>query len=199
MPAYWTMTLEFSRDDAGGLVGRVYDAFHAAEAQFLSVFAWGCSPDMSLADVVAWNQAKLSKGFTLRPSQDVAHDYRQVMLRMPPYSYLRLFISLSSATGLRFNLIIPETEVRDKRWTHLYGLAMTLWSSAQPRSIQTYGEGAACTSHESLRSGAPPAANPFALLDPQYPRASQLHRRVELLSRGWSIAPSDPGSSQALH
>ena len=188
MPAYLSVHFEFARIAADGLVRRFYNGLARGGAPFKSVLEWGCPPDMPLDEVVEWNQTKLSSGFVLGFTQDVVHDYRQILLDLAPYSHARVFIMLRGS-GVGFHLIVPEAEIGEFGGAPLARLARSLWDSVCPRSIQTSGEIDAPVSHDALAKGAAPAAELFAFLDDQYPLLDSSGLIVEPLSRGRVLAP----------
>lgn len=152
MPPYITTQFEFPRMNSEGLVHRVYDAFASSGAPFKSVFPWGCPADMSLDDIVDWNQTKISGGFKLGLIEHVSNDYRQVLVTLPPFDHARLIIRLRGS-GVEFHLIVYESDVESFGSDALIELSLAMRSSARPRSIQTYGENGGGVLHEALLQG----------------------------------------------
>lgn len=161
------MRLELERTP--NVVRRVYEGFFAAGAPFAGVFAWGCPADLTLDSIIDWNQERLDRGFRLRSNQHVAHNYRQILLDLPPFSRARLILRPERA-GVAFQLIVPESELDEASQARLEQLAAALWEGLQPRSIQTYGELGAAHTHEALADGKPLSAELFAWPKGPYPR-----------------------------
>lgn len=191
MPSYLTLHIELDRADSPGLVRRVYDALAESGAPFRGVHAWGCDPDMPLEAIIAWNQARLDRGFQLGMRQHVSKDYRQVLLALPPFSQARVFLMLRG-DGVGFHLIVPEAELDDAGTAALDRLARALWFTLRPRSIQSSGEYGAATSHRALLGGAPPDAQLFAILSEAYPAGPTGWRQEPVPGGRWVCRPSTP-------
>lgn len=188
MPAYVTTQLDFPLARTDGLVRDVYAAFARAGAPFTKVHAWGCPPDLSFDSIVEWNQTKLSSGFRLGRDEHVSHNYRQVFVAFLPFDYARLYLSLGPS-GVGFHLIVPESEVEALGADPILALGREVFRSLGPRSIQTYGEGAAAVPHNELLAGTLPSADLFAFLGAQYPEPRSSALLVETIEGGRLLIP----------
>src|SRR6266404_865946 len=92
MPAYTTVRFQFGKESRDALVRSFYKAFTSEGLAFSRVHAWGCRPDLTLDDIIEWNQQKLDEDFELGYDEDVSHDYRQVLLADHPFSECRVYI-----------------------------------------------------------------------------------------------------------
>ena len=110
MPAYTTIACSFDKIDRARLVREFYDAFFGEDVTFKGVLVWGCDPDLSLDQIVEWNQSKLDDNFILGHDQHVENDYRQIILEVEPFSECRLIL-FNWDSGLSFHCIAPEYEI----------------------------------------------------------------------------------------
>lgn len=188
MPTYYSTTVAFSRTSSDGLVARVYNALGKAGAPFAHVHVWGCSPDLSLAQIIAWNQAKLDLGFRLGFTENVANDYRQILLTLPPYEETRVFLLLKDQ-NVEFNILIRESDIDALGHCALFDLMNRFWVDAKPRWIQTSGEVDRPVPEPDLHNGAAPSAALFAFLDDSYPPPDSRTFEVTRLARGVIVTP----------
>jgi len=80
MPAYTTIEFGFLKKNLSArFVQDLYSAFHCHGIEFDKVFAWGCSENLQLPDIIAWNQSKLDANFKLGYNEDVSNNYRQIL------------------------------------------------------------------------------------------------------------------------
>ncbi len=191
MPPYFSTTFGFARADTDGLVGRVYSAFTDAGAPFKTVLAWGCDPDLTLAEITEWNQRRLDRGFRLGLTEHVSNDYRQVLLSLASYDEVRLFIGLDKST-VTFDLIVSERDVQRFGQSAIQDCAHRVWDKARPLWIQTHFENGAAVPERQLRFGLAPSARPFAFLDDSYPVPSSDRHTVVLLQRGVLVLSRSP-------
>jgi hypothetical protein len=164
------------------------------EFKYGGVLAWGCRGDLTLDDVVHWNQERLDRDFELGYTEDVSNNYRQLLLRHPQYSECRVIIHSGSRL---ISVIVPEDDIfeiggpfpvelsaedtdvlewhtRPEQVEPLRQLAMALWRSGLVVSVQTHGELGAAIAYASLREGRPPSMVPFAIVDAGWIGSAQL-------------------------
>lgn len=191
MPAYTTISCSFHRRDRSGLVRAFYDVFFGDGVTFKGVFAWGCDADLTLGDIVEWNQTKLDEDFVLGLDQHVKHDYRQIILDVDPFSECRLILS-NRGSCIAFRCIVPEHEINPRNATTLENACRRVWSGLPVQAVESYGETGGDVGPEAIKSGKPPSARLFALMD--YDCTQQDYARkyeVERMDRGYFLTPND--------
>jgi hypothetical protein len=184
MPPYTSITWEFSKKQRHQLVSRFYTALLDENISFEGVFPWGCEPTMSYDNIVAWNQSKLDSDFRLGFSQDVSHDYRQVILRIVPFSSCRVFI-MNFRSKIEFHCIIPEREITTDNCESLIKASIRTWTQLPVLAIESFGEIDENVGSVAIASGELPSASLFALVD-QHCSAYKNMREIETtpLQRG---------------
>ena len=131
----------------------------------------------SLSDIIAWNTDLLSKDFELGSGEDASADYRQIVWKYRRFSSVRFFIYNAKEDGyFTFNLIIPESEVTKyncdsgkpffrRSVTHgLTNLAIKIFQSGIPETIQTGLEEDEDVAPSAIQAGEMPSVNPFAVI-----------------------------------
>ncbi|WP_010584093.1 hypothetical protein [Schlesneria paludicola] len=164
MPAYTTISWEFAKRDREGLVSRFYAALIDESISFDGVFPWGCDEKMPFEEIVSWNQMKLDGDFTIGFTQDVSHDYRQILMRVMPFSECRIFL-VNSKANIEFNCIVPEDEITVENCEPLLKGCLRTWFHLPVLAIETYGEIGANVGSKRISSGQPPSASLFAIVD----------------------------------
>jgi hypothetical protein len=155
------------------------------EFTYGGVLAWGCRGDLTLEEVIRWNQGRLDRDFVLGFTEHVSNDYRQVLLRHPRYSECRVIVLNGSRL---IYVIVPESQVfgiggpfpvevytsdeetlaghtRTDQVEPLRQLALAVWQSGLVVSVQTYGELGEATGYASLKEGKAPSMLPFAIVE----------------------------------
>jgi len=128
MPAYITVAFEFPKNSKLELVRRFYGHFVSESVSFSGVFEWGCSPDLSMEQIIEWNQQKLNEDFKLGYDEDVSNDYRQVLFSVPPFTECRVFI-LNGSEWVSFHCIVPECEIDHSNCAPLLAAAGRVWAN----------------------------------------------------------------------
>lgn len=134
------------------------------DLSFEGVFPWGCDPTMSYDDIVEWNQSKLDSDFALGVTQDVSHDYRQILLRVRPFSSCRLFL-MNWETRIEFHCIIPEKEIAIDNCDPLLNACQRTWSQLPVLAIESFAEIDANVGSAAIALGTPPSVALFAFVD----------------------------------
>jgi hypothetical protein len=178
MPAYYTVGLQYDRAAVRpDFLRNLYATMMHGDFNYGGVLPWGCRGNLTLHEVIRWNQERLDRDFELGFTEDVSNDYRQVLLHHPQYSECRLI-----------HIIVPEADVfdiggplpaelypadaeeltghtRPEQVEPLKQLALAVWQSGLVNSVQTYGELGAATGYASLREGEAPSMLPFAIVE----------------------------------
>jgi hypothetical protein len=189
MPAYTTIVCEFSKRDRGELVSRFYAAFLSKGVAFDGVFPWGCEPNMTLREIVDWNQAKLDSDFSLGYTQDVSHDYRQIVLKVRTFRKCRLFL-INGKTSIEFHCIVPENEITMRNCQPFLDASLRAWSQLPVKAIESYGESDANVGSAAINAGTPPSMRLFAIVDHEVCKhgySSDLD--ITKLDRGYLLKP----------
>lgn len=176
MPAYTTVEFRFAKTSSAGLVRKVYDAFSSEGLLFSHVLAWGCDPNISLEEVIDWNQGKLDQGFELSRNEDISNNYRQILLSGHPFTECRLFI-LPQADDIAFHCIISEDQISELNSDSIQNAADRIWETLPVEAIDSYGEWL----DDDL---APPAARIFAYVDNVTPAMQPERFNIQSLTRG---------------
>ncbi|MGE5418190.1 MAG: hypothetical protein ACM3UZ_15740 [Acidobacteriota bacterium] len=125
-----------------------------------------------LEEIISWNQRLLEKKFKLGLTQNVEHDYRQILLRSAMYRHMRLFWLMRS-NYIDLFLLVPESDVLidcekflEEQITPLSELACKVWETGLPSLIQTSLEmdSGGIEMNKVLHGGNAPAYNPFAVV-----------------------------------
>lgn len=191
MPAYTTISCSFDKRDRSGLVRAFYDAFFVDDVAFAGVFAWGCDADLTLDEIVEWNQTKLDADFILGYSQDVSHDYRQVLVAVEPFSECRLILS-NSESEIAFRCIVPEVEINPSNAERIEQACRRVWEQLPFQVVESYGELGADVGRTAIQSGHPPSADLFAMIDYDCAKMDYAARfNIERLPRGYLLKPND--------
>ena len=185
MPPYMTLSFGFAKDAKHELVRRFYEHFGAEDISFLGVLAWGCSPDLSMEQIIVWNQQKLNEDFELGYDEHVSNDYRQVLYSVPPFSECRVFI-MNNNEEIRFYCIVPESEIDQSNCTSLLTAADRVWANLPVRVIDSYGESDDGVGIKELERGIAPTASLFAYVD-ELPAELTEQFEVYKLNRGYRL------------
>lgn len=190
MPAYMTIQCSFDKNGpVTGLVRRFYDLFLSDDVAFSRVFAWGCDPSLTLEEIVLWNQHKLDVDFCLGYDEDVSNDYRQLLLKVEPFSECRLYILNGDETA-DFHCIIPEEEATRKSMLPLEHACRRVWDALPLRIVQTFAEEEAPVSLDAIRRGIAPSTRLFAIVDDDIYKPPDLSLlAAHKLGRGYFLTP----------
>ena len=164
MPAYTSISWEFAKQERHQLVSRFYTTLMSENISFESVLPWGCDPAMSFDEIVEWNQSKLDSDFRLGLTQNVSHNYRQLLLRVAPFSTCRVFI-MNLKTRIEFHCIIPEDEIIPENCEPILQASLRTWSQLPVLAIESFGEIDSNVGSVAIAAGKRPSASLFALVD----------------------------------
>ncbi|MCE9555240.1 MAG: hypothetical protein K8T91_17965 [Planctomycetes bacterium] len=201
MPPYYSVAFQYEpaavRPD---FLRDLYSLMLRGEFTYGGVLAWGCRGDLTLDQVIQWNQERLDKDFELGFTEHVSNNYRQVILRHPQYSQCRVIVQHGSRL---IDVIVPEDDIfkiggpfptklcpealawhtRPEQLEPLKRLALAVWQSGLIVAVQTYGELGAETAYATLKEGKPPSMRPFAIVEKGWVG------RAELAARGIRVSP----------
>ena len=181
MPAYFSLSLEFSRKEIyAGFMQNFYSALELAGLPFKSGY-WH-SEQEDLQKILAWNQKKLEQDFRLGDAEHVSRDYQQMLFSSDDFSEVRGFWlnRYPVREEFTFEIIIPESELFSgefffgnvcipKKMQIIREIACKLWESVPVLTIQTEPEIADETaSYQEILTGQKlPNACPFAIVSEQ--------------------------------
>jgi len=149
MPAYMSTEFIFLRSKLTETTIRdFYGAIQVNGIKFDKVFAWGCSEELSLGEIIQWNQEKLDSGFELGTAEDVSNDYRQILLAGTPYAVCRVIVFNSMESDdediytdtFSFCIIVPHSDIYEHGDKWLKEIAESVWARMPVSLIRTYGE-----------------------------------------------------------
>ncbi len=198
MPAYYSVGFQYERAAVGhDYLRALYSAMLQGDFTYGGVLAWGCRGDLTLEEVIRWNQERLDRDFELGYTEDVSNDYRQVLLRHAQFRECRVIVG----NGARLiSVIVPENDVfdlggpfpaelfavdveelvghiRQEQVEPLKHLALSVWHRGLAVSVQTYGELGSATDHELLKAGKLPSMLPFSIMEKSWIGAERLTKR----------------------
>lgn len=191
MPAYATIMFDFAKASRPGLVRRFYERFVTRDVTFFKAFEWGCPPDLSLEQIIEWNQQKLDDDFIIGDDEHVSNDYRQVLFSAPPFSECRVFILNEDNAAITFHCIVPESEIEVTNCGSLLAAAEQIWSDLPVRVIDTCWELDDTVSYNGLSKGIVPTARLFAFVDELSPEIWMERFEVQCYSRGFRLHRKD--------
>ena len=181
MPAYFSLSLEFSRKEiSADFMRNFHNVLELAGLPFKSGY-WHSERE-DLQKILAWNQKKLEQDFKLGYDENGAHDYRQMLFRSDDFSEVRGFWlnRYPVREEFTFEIIIPESELFSgefffgnvcipKKMQIIREIACKLWESVPVLTIQTEPEIADETaSYQEILTGQKlPNACPFAIVSEQ--------------------------------
>lgn len=190
---YLTVEFLFTRPQlTPDLVESFYASLFKSPVAFGGVCALGCPADLSLEEVVLWNQTKLDSNFTLRDDEHISNDFRQVWVAGTPFSECRVFID-SDESWFSFCLVVPDN-VKPSQVAVLWlvDTAIRVWINVPMQNVQAYGELGHGASMEELQRGECPAVDPFAIV-PNLPRGDLTEYEIEIqqLAPGYLLSRRD--------
>lgn len=173
MPAYYSVGFQYEWAAVRpGFLRDLYAAMLGGEFAYGGVLAWGCRGDLTLNEVIGWNQERLDRDFELGYTEHVSNNYRQVLLLHSRYRECRVLILNGSK---QVDVIVPETDVLGAgQLDPLKRLAVAVWQTGLFVSVQTYGELGSATPYVDLQSGEPPSMSPFALVRADWAEAGSV-------------------------
>lgn len=144
MPAYFSIEILFEKDILyPSFVRDVYTSIFQTGHRFKRGYWYG--EDMSLEQIINWNQRKLEEKFKLGLKEHVKHDYKQILVDTNKCSEMRLYwLYLNDVINL--HLIIPEADVLhpklnsfflDDEINPLIEIACCIWNTGLVTAIQT--------------------------------------------------------------
>lgn len=164
MPAYSSVEFIIKKNTIrNGLVADFYRAIQCRGIRFDKVLEWGCDPDLSLNELVDWNQKKLEQDFSLGFSQDVSHDYRQLIFKAAPYSMMRIYIRNHLST-FSFHVLVLQDEVEQIGYQLLIEMAKNVLQTIDVEIIQSFDEFSQGELMEEMLAGEPAVVEYFGYL-----------------------------------
>lgn len=173
MPAYFSMSVEFSRYELD------FDTVKMLKSYLdYAGLKFKCgvneSENNSVEEINDWNQKKLEDNYTLGYTDHRSNDYKQACFEYGGFSEIRGFFINGSPTEKEFEfmLVIPEEEVKNDDGSYkadavqkLKDFARILWVMPQIRTIQTGLETTdGITPEKDIITGSAPSAYPFAIV-----------------------------------
>lgn len=192
MPAYMSIVCQFSLNDRAGLVNKFCDAFFGKGVKFNGVPASVGESKMTLDQVVEWNQSEMDS-YTFGFDDLNRPDYRQIRLRVPPFSQCRLILR-NRFDLIEFECIVPEDEINSVNTGSLERACRRIWSRLPALAIESYAESMPgfVEGPSSIESGTPPAAELFAFIDYDCTQQDYVqYFQVKPLDRGYMLTPKD--------
>ena len=194
MPSYFNISLQFERKDIyGNFMKDFYNILSEAGLQFKS--GYRSSEEMSLEEIVEWNQRKLEGNFKLGSAEHYSYDFKQVLFEYGTYSQVRGFWMnrYPDEDTFSFEIVIPESEIlveeekrifqRDKMDGLLY-LSRQIWQFPYVRTIQTGLEAAEeATGLADLLNGAKPNVTLFSIVEKSYHCFDDADYQIEKIDR----------------
>ena len=180
MPAYFSVTLEFSRKNIfPDFMQNFYSVLSSAGLTFKSGY-WDSEQD-DLQSILNWNQKKLEQNFKIGYSEHFSHDYKQMLFAFEDFHEIRGFWmnQYPVQDEFTFEIIIPEYEIFGdevysknqayipEKMQKIQDIACYLWEHFPPvMTIQTELEIiGACVPEQAILSGQKlPSAYPFAIV-----------------------------------
>jgi hypothetical protein len=181
MPAYTSISFLFEKPIPDNIVEKFYREFMSDDIKFKSVMAWGCPPNMSLKNIIDWNQNKIDENFIPDGDTDVSHYERQIYLNVEPFTECRLILS-SEKNTINFRCIVPECEITSENSTVFEKAALRIWNFLPVKRVETYPE---------INSFVEPAVELFAILDEESAKMpSSSYYLHESVNRGVMLKPN---------
>ena len=173
MPAYTTFQFSFLKEDLyPKLVEDFYQAIQVEEVSFDKVFAWGCSENTSLEEIIEWNQEKIDSNFRLGYTEDVSNGFRQILLKWAKTYECRIFIS-NDSNNFSFHLIIPEGDIYDSdNHSTLRKMLLSVVEKMPVYTVQSYDEISDSATVKQLKNGVLPTIEYFGYVP------SFIHKRL---------------------
>lgn len=173
MPAYFMVEFSFYRTAIhSNFVSDIYQIFFQHGMEFKRGFWHG--ENMTLNEIIAWNQKRVEAGFEFGLEEDVKLDYRQILLLHPAYSEMRLLLTCSGQE-VRLSLLVPESDliIGDEEYRFigsklrpLLELACAVWAGGKPALVQSCLELEGGISLKQAEAGRTPCVDPFAMIAP---------------------------------
>jgi hypothetical protein len=174
MPAYFDITFSYEYSCLHpNFVNQIYSIF------FNNGFAFkqANNEDITLKEIIEWNQSRLEKKFKLGYTQNAKYDYKQVCFTRDGYEELRAFWIYSN-NEINLTLITPEYDVfvndyseagflfRNSKLIPFIELSKEIWSDTNVTAIQTALEfdGGVKRLSKLLSGKEEPLVHPFAIV-----------------------------------
>jgi len=185
VPAYYAVSFHYDRAAVGrDYLGVLYETMLQGGFSFGGVLAWGCPGDLTLDEIIRWNQERFDRDFKLGLDEDISHDYRQILLRHPCYAECRVivlnayryaYVIVPERDVFAFDTIAPaelvakdeaglRASIRTEQIAPLREMALTVWRRGLVTAVQTCGEIGAPTGAAALAAGEMPSMLPFAIV-----------------------------------
>lgn len=171
MPAFLSISFLFEKPVSTTLVRHFYELFLDDRISFAGVFAWGCSSEMSLEDVITWNQDQIERDFIPKGNTNISHYPRQILLSIDGSSSARLIMS-NSDKHVHFTCIVAESEVGRVNMRDIEKASLRAWRQLPVKLVETYGEMDDPVGLSRTQKGEMPSCRVFALTDVDLTRQS---------------------------
>ena len=172
MPPYFSIEVNFKKNILNKtFVKDIYKTIDKSGFKFKSGYWEG--EDMSLEQIIDWNQKLLEKKFQLGSKQHVKFDYKQVLLDTPIYQEMRAFWMYINKR-INLSIIIPEDDVLTEedsisfitnKMNPIIELSCNIWDSGMVSNIQTCLELDDAENYKRLEKGELPNINPFCIIE----------------------------------
>lgn len=140
MTAYTTIEFTFMKSKLSKtFVAELYRAVQVQDVAFEKVVPWGCSENMTIEEIIEWNQNKLDSNFEHGDTEDVSNDYRQVLFNCHPYAEFRMYIIYSEDT-IYVHIIVPEADTAEFGTSQLRGVSLSVIEKLPVELVQSYSE-----------------------------------------------------------
>lgn len=172
MPAYFSIEISFKKDILySSFVEDVYSVLFQSGFNFKSGYWFG--EDMTLEQIIEWNQKHLQNKFSLGYTQHVKYDYKQILLDTDIFSEMRVYWMYSN-DRIHLDIIIPESDVLHIEGKHCFfvenkinpilAASCSIWDTGLVSAIQTCLELDDGIDLEEIEQGHLPIINPFCII-----------------------------------
>lgn len=179
--ATFSVGIHFKRDVLySEFVKDVYDIFFQSGFPYKSGF-WIYEDDMTLEQIIEWNQKHLEDKFVLGFDQHYKYDCRQILLDTDLYEEMRLFWMYLKEDDIIFlHLVVPEENILHPEMEYcclqekinpLILLSCKLWDTGKVAMIQSSLElDDTILNQAELEQGRLPTMHPFCIVDSELAR-----------------------------
>lgn len=174
MPAYFSVEFSFKYEVLyPTFVMDIYNLFFKNGFSFMK--SYFDNDNLSIDEIIEWNQRHLQNKFRLGYTQHYNKDYKQILLKHNGYEELRLFWTYFEKE-IRLTWIVPESDVLDEdghyffissKIAPLLEVSKKIWKSTDVSMIQTCLEfdGGAGSLSKLEKGKIKPSVNPFLITD----------------------------------
>lgn len=174
MPAYFSVEFSFKYEVLfPDFVRDIYTLFFNNGFSFKQ--SYFDDNNLSIDEIVVWNQKHLQNKFRLGYTQHYNEGYKQILLKHDGYEELRLFWMYFDKE-IRLTWIVPEYDVLDEDEHYIFipnkiepllDVSKKIWESMDVSIIQTCLEldGGAVRLSKIEKGATEPSVNPFVIID----------------------------------